>query len=85
VHTVKPGFVETEGFPQARLPSPARRIVIGPERVARHVLASLEHGRGETTVPRVYAPVGALQSLLPDAFARALARGANRPRIGGRT
>src|SRR5690349_6731433 len=27
VHTVKPGFVETEGFPQGKLPTPARRIV----------------------------------------------------------
>jgi len=31
VHTVKPGFVETEGFPQARLPAPLRRLVVGPE------------------------------------------------------
>src|SRR5205814_8857723 len=42
VHTVKPGFVETEGFPQRRLPRLARRLVIGPEDVARHVLESLE-------------------------------------------
>jgi NAD(P)-dependent dehydrogenase (short-subunit alcohol dehydrogenase family) len=85
VHTVKPGFVETEGFPQAWLPALAQRLVVGPERVADHVLASLERRRGETTVPRYYAPAGVLQALLPDVFARALARGANRPRIGGRT
>ncbi|HEY8705595.1 MAG TPA: SDR family oxidoreductase, partial [Gaiellaceae bacterium] len=30
VHTVKPGYVETEGFPQGWLPAPARRLVIGP-------------------------------------------------------
>ncbi len=78
VHTVKPGFVETEGFPQAWLPAPARRLVVGPERVAEHVLASLEHGRAETTVPRFYAPAGGLQALLPNIFARVLARGGPR-------
>jgi NAD(P)-dependent dehydrogenase (short-subunit alcohol dehydrogenase family) len=84
VHTVKPGFVETEGFPQSWLPTLVRRTVIGPERVAGHVLGSLDRRRGETTVPRYYAPAGALQALVPDAFAWALARAANRPRIGGR-
>ena len=73
VHTVKPGFVETEGFPQSWLPAPARRLVIGPERVAAHVVASLEHGRGETTVPRYYAVAGVLQALTPNLVARVLA------------
>ncbi|HVS85683.1 MAG TPA: SDR family NAD(P)-dependent oxidoreductase [Gaiellaceae bacterium] len=73
VHTVKPGFAETEGFPQGWLPKPVQRIVIGPEDVATHVLRSLERGRGETTVPGWYAPVGVLQALLPDVFARVLA------------
>jgi uncharacterized protein len=74
VHTVKPGFVDTEGFPQSWLPKPARRLVIGPERVAEHVLASLEHGRGETTVPRYYAVTALLQTLVPNLFARVLGR-----------
>jgi uncharacterized protein len=82
VHTVKPGFVETEGFPQAWLPAPVRRLVIGPERVADHVLASLEHGRGETTVPRYYAPAGGLQALLPNVYSGVL--GSRRFRIGRR-
>jgi short-subunit dehydrogenase len=73
VHTVKPGFVETEGFPQSWLPGPLRRIVIGPERVAEHVLASLDRGKGETTVPWFYAPVGVLQALMPNVMARGLA------------
>jgi NAD(P)-dependent dehydrogenase (short-subunit alcohol dehydrogenase family) len=84
VHTVKPGFAETEGFPQGGLPAPARRLVIGPERVAAHVLASLEHRRGETTVPRYYAPAGGLQALIPNIFARALANAARSSRIFGR-
>jgi uncharacterized protein len=81
VHTVKPGFVETEGFPQAWLPAPVRRLVVGPERVAEHVLASLERGRGETTVPRFYAPAGPLQALVPNLFARILGRNAPRSTI----
>jgi uncharacterized protein len=82
VHTVKPGFVETEGFPQGWLPAPVRRLVVGPERIADHVLASLEHGRGETTVPRYYAPAGGLQAVLPNVYARVL--GSRRFRIGRR-
>jgi short-subunit dehydrogenase len=73
VHTVKPGFVETEGFPQGRLPAPVRRLVIGPERIAAHVVASLEHARGETTVPRYYGIAGVLQTVAPNLVARVLA------------
>lgn len=72
VHTVKPGFVETEGFPQGRLPAPARRLVVGPERIADHVVASVERGRGETTVPRYYATAAVIQALAPNALARTL-------------
>jgi NAD(P)-dependent dehydrogenase (short-subunit alcohol dehydrogenase family) len=75
VHTVKPGFAETEGFPQSWLPRPAQKIVIGPEDVAKHVLRSLEERRGgETTVPWFYGPVGALQDLMPNVFAHVLSR-----------
>jgi uncharacterized protein len=74
VHTVKPGLVETPGFPQVQLPAAARRFVVGPDVVARHVLDSLERGRGETIVPRYYAAAGVLQALWPNLFARALAR-----------
>lgn len=73
VHTVKPGFVETEGFPQSWLPRPARRLVVGPVRIAAHVLDSLEHGRGETTVPRYYAVAAVLQAVAPNLVSRFLA------------
>jgi short-subunit dehydrogenase len=73
VHTVKPGLVETEGFPQSWLPAPARRLVIGPERIAAHVVHSLEHGSGETMVPRYYAVASVLQALAPNLVARTLA------------
>ena len=72
VHTVKPGFVETEGFPQAWLPRIVRPLVIGPEEVADHVLGSLEHGRGETSVPHYYGIAGKLQAFIPNTFARVL-------------
>ena len=75
VHTVKPGFAETEGFPQDWLPRPLQRLVVGPEEIAAHVLSSLERGRGETTVPWYYAPLGGLQALVPNLFAAVLSRG----------
>jgi NAD(P)-dependent dehydrogenase (short-subunit alcohol dehydrogenase family) len=74
VHTVKPGFVETEGFPQKWLPRAARRLVIGPEKIAEHVVTSVERGRGETTVPRYYAIASVVQALFPNLLARVLAR-----------
>lgn len=73
VHTVKPGFVETEGFPQSWLPRPAQRLVIGPAQVAAHVVASVEHGRGETTVPRYYGVAGVVQALAPNVLSRGMA------------
>jgi NAD(P)-dependent dehydrogenase (short-subunit alcohol dehydrogenase family) len=81
VHTVKPGFVETEGFPQDRLPAPVRRLVVGPQRIADHILDSVERGRGETTVPRYYAVAGIVQVLFPNVVARLLARSRSRTRI----
>ena len=78
VHTVKPGFVETEGFPQKWLPRRAQRFVVGPDLIAEHIAASLDRGRGETTVPRYYALGGAVQALAPNLLARLFSR----PRIG---
>ena len=71
---MKPGFVETEGFPQKWLPRPLRRLVIGPEKIAEHVVTSVERGRGETTVPRYYAVASVVQALFPNLLARVLAR-----------
>jgi short-subunit dehydrogenase len=74
VHTVKPGFTETEGFPQSWLPSHVQRVVIDPQEVAAHVLRSLDEGRGETTVPWYYGPVAPLQDAMPNIFTRVLSR-----------
>jgi NAD(P)-dependent dehydrogenase (short-subunit alcohol dehydrogenase family) len=81
VHTVKPGFVETEGFPQKWLPRGARRFVVGPARIAAHIVASVENGRGETTVPRYYAVGGVAQALIPNLLTRVLARRGEGSRI----
>jgi NAD(P)-dependent dehydrogenase (short-subunit alcohol dehydrogenase family) len=71
VHTVNPGFVETPGFPHRDRFGPLLgRIVVEPELVARRLLAAVDHGRVEVTVPRWYAPAGWLQSLAPGALAR---------------
>lgn len=74
VHTVKPGFVETEGFPQSWLPAAAQRLVLTPDAVAEHVADSIARGRGETTVPRYYAVTSAVQALAPNLLARLLGR-----------
>jgi short-subunit dehydrogenase len=82
VHTVNPGFVETEGFPQrAVLASPLlRRAVIGPDDVARHVLRALERGPGETFVPGWYRLFALAQAIAPGLVARAAARSGYRRR-----
>jgi hypothetical protein len=53
--------------------------VIGPEEVADHVIRSLERNRGETTVPWFYAPLGALQDILPNVFTIVLGRAPKAP------
>jgi uncharacterized protein len=74
VHTVKPGFAETEGFPQSWLPRHAQRFVIGPRDVAAHVVRSLDEGHGESTVPWYYGPLSPLQDAMPNVFTRVLSR-----------
>jgi uncharacterized protein len=76
VHTVNPGFVETEGFPQrAVLRSAAfRRTVIAPGQVARHITGQIGQGPSETTIPRLYRLPGIVQALAPNLVARLVAR-----------
>jgi len=76
VHTVNPGFVETEGFPQATtLRSPIlRRLVVGPEHVAREVLKAVDRNRRETFVPHWYRLAALVQALAPGLVARMSAR-----------
>jgi uncharacterized protein len=76
VHTVNPGFVETEGLPQrAVLASPFfRRAVLDPEDVARHIADRVGGPPRETTVPRWYRLPGVLQAVAPNVVARLIAR-----------
>jgi uncharacterized protein len=84
VHTVNPGFVETEGFPQRRaLATPLfRRTVIEPEDVARHVLCVLERGPSETYVPAWYRLFPIVQALAPGIVRRLAPKSAYRGRPG---
>src|ERR671918_933435 len=73
VLTVLPGFVETEGFPQATLSSRVMRsFVIEPEKVARKIVDAVEKGRGgEITIPWFpYRLVSIAQAIVPGVFAR---------------
>jgi uncharacterized protein len=76
VHTVLPGFVETEGFPQkAVLRSPFfRRAVVGPELVAERLVNAVEEGKRELFVPRWYRVFALAQALAPGLVARLVAR-----------
>jgi short-subunit dehydrogenase len=82
VHTVNPGFVETEGFPQAStLRNPLlRRLVVGPEHVARHVLKTIDKDRKETFVPRWYRVAALAQALAPGVVARFAGGAGDRPK-----
>ena len=79
VHTVNPGFIETEGFPQHELRANAllRRLLVGPEAVARHVLDVLDADRTETFFPGWYRAAAVVQALAPATVARVLARRAS--------
>jgi uncharacterized protein len=75
VHTINPGFVETEGFPQRGvLASPLGRAVIEPEQVARHVLRTIERDRVEAFVPGWYRAFAIFQALAPGLVGRLAAR-----------
>ena len=79
VHTINPGFVHTEGFPQDWL---LRRryggVVVGPEHVADRIVRAIERDRAEIFVPRWYRAAAIAQALVPGAFRRVPARRAGR-------
>jgi short-subunit dehydrogenase len=76
VHTVNPGLVETEAFPQrAVLRHPIlRRAVIGPDAVAEHVLSVLRRDAVESFVPGWYRAATVVQAIAPGTLGRLLAR-----------
>lgn len=76
VHTVLPGFVETEGFPQQSVLSSRffRRTVVGPELVAERIVSAVESGKRELFVPRWYRIFALAQALAPGLVGRLVAR-----------
>ena len=79
VHTVNPGFVHTEGFPQDWLMrGPFGRIVIGPDVVADRIVSAVERDRAEIFVPRWYRAAALAQAIAPGAFRRVGAKRAPR-------
>ena len=76
VHTVCPGFVETEGFPQERFTRhrALRRFVPGPEYVATHVLRAVDRNLREIVIPWWYRPLVFLPTVAPGLVARVFER-----------
>jgi short-subunit dehydrogenase len=76
VHTVNPGFVETEGFPQATKlrSSLLRRLVVEPDDVAGHVVKVIARDKSETFVPWFYRTAAIVQALAPGFVARLAGR-----------
>jgi len=80
VHSVLPGFAETEGFPQRDvLPQVALPFVIEAEDVARAILRAVERSRAEVHVPRYYRVATLAQAILPGLVARVGRRMGGKP------
>ena len=78
VHTINPGFVHTEGFPQDwLLRRRYGRVVVGPGHVADRIIDAIERDRAEIFVPRWYRAAAIAQALLPGTFRRMPARRAS--------
>jgi NAD(P)-dependent dehydrogenase (short-subunit alcohol dehydrogenase family) len=81
VHTVNPGFVETEGFPQRGRLGLLDRLVVDPPLVANRIVDAVAHDRREIFVPRWYRPFAWGQALAPGLVANLGAKhDASRPR-----
>ena len=75
VHSVYPGFVETEGFPQReRFPGLLHRLVINPPLVVERLLDAVDKGKREIVVPRWYRPAAWAQALVPGLITRVRSR-----------
>ena len=82
VHTILPGFVETEGFkPRTTLKNPLmRRFVIEADDVARAIVDAVEKDKRELTIPWFpYRPISVTQALMPGLVGRLSVRFGYRP------
>jgi short-subunit dehydrogenase len=76
VHTVCPGFVHTEGFPQTRFTRHRflRPFVPGPEFVADQILRAVDKNLREIVTPWWYRPAAFFPTVLPGLTARVMQR-----------
>lgn len=80
VTQVNPGFVQTEGFPQTWAQgTPAARLVVGPDVVARAVSRAVRRRSEEVTTPRWYRTFVVLRHVATPVW-RALGRRTEVPR-----
>ena len=79
VHTVLPGFAETEGFPQRDvLPRHVHRFVLEADDVAEAILKAVDRNRREVHVPGYYRLATLAQAAVPGLVAR-IGRSMNKP------
>lgn len=79
VHTVLPGFAETEGFPQRDvLPRHVHRFVLEADDVADAILKAVDRNRREMHVPGYYRLATLAQAAAPGLVAR-IGRSMNKP------
>jgi uncharacterized protein len=84
VHSVLPGFVETEGFkPRTTLSSRLmRRFVLESEDVAKAIVKAVEKGKREVTIPWFPYRLGSIfQALFPGLLARIVGSYGYRPGV----
>src|SRR3970282_344721 len=87
VHSVLPGFVETEGFkPRSTVSSSLmRRVVIDADEGAVAIVDAVEKGKREITIPWFpYRLASILQALAPGLIARLAGSYGDRPRAHDR-
>jgi uncharacterized protein len=84
VGLVLPGFISTEGFPQAELVAHPvlRRIVSRPETVAEAIVECGLQGKAERYAPRGYWFAAAARILAPRLVGRAVSTGTMTPATG---
>lgn len=79
VHTVLPGFAETEGFPQRDvLHRHIHRFVLEADDVAEAILKAVDRNRREVHVPGYYRLATLAQAAVPGLVAR-IGRSMNKP------
>jgi short-subunit dehydrogenase len=84
VHTILPGFVETEGFkPRTTLRNPLmRRFVIDSEDVAVAIVRAVEKNKSELTIPWFpYRPISVVQAVFPGLIARLVGQYGYKPGV----